>query len=555
MSTTPPIPIASTTTNVWDIEEDRAGNLWIGTLGGGLDYFDRSNNTFTHYLPDPTQAGSLSGWNVQLLHIDRQQNLWVGTEYGGLNKLTPGSTHFKNWQHQKEDSLSLRSNSILSLLEDKKGQIWVGTEGGGLHLLSNDEHSFKNYSLREGLPSTVVNAIEEDSQGFLWLSTNLGLSRFDPQQEVFTNFDKNDGLQSNQFNPRASLRSRSGKMYFGGINGFNVFVPDSIRSNANRPGIVITAFLLFNEPVPVGDYKGRKLITKPLNEEPRIQLNYTDDVFTIRFAALEYTNPAKNAVAYQLEGFDDEWNFVDARHRTATYTNLDAGEYTFLLKAANNSGMWSEHIKRLYIVILPPFWETWWFRLLLALAFIGLIFLYIAYLDDKRKEEHQKQLLKAEQEILRLKNEKLGEEINQKNAQLSAALLQSAHKNNTLDDLKRQLKEQSLQETTQQQRSELRRLIRKIDTEINSIDYWEQFQLNFDQIHQQFSKKLHEKHPQLTPNDIRLCCLIKINMTNREIAAIQNISIAGIEKSKYRLKKKLHLDKDSDLNQYILSIH
>ena len=551
----PSVPSSLTNNNVWDIEEDQFGNLWIGTLGGGLDYFDRTTNTFTHYLHNPQIQGSLSGWNVQVLLIDSKNNLWVGMEYGGLNKLEAGSDQFEHWEKQEKDSLSLRSNSILAIKEDRNGQIWIGTEGGGLHLLSADEQTFKNYSLQDGLPSMVINSIEEDQHGYLWLSTNLGLSRFDPENITFVNFDKNDGLQSNQFNPRASLNSRSGQLYFGGIDGFNVFTPDSIHVNNNPPEIVFTDFLLFNESVPIGLYQGREILTQPLNDEPTITLQYSDNVFTIQFAIVEYTNSSKNLAAYQLEGFDEGWNYVPAQHRTATYTNLDAGTYTFLLKGANNSGVWSDEIKQLHITILPPFWETWWFRLLLVLLSIGLVFLYIAYLDNKRKEAHQKQLMKAEQEILRLKNEKLGKEIDQKNAQLSAALLQSAHKNNTLDDLKRQLSDQSLQGPGhQQQRHELRRLIRKIDAEIKSVDYWEQFQLNFDQIHQQFSKKIHDLHPQLTANDIRLCCLIKINMTNREIASIQNISVPGIEKSKYRLKKKLQLPKSADLNQYILSI-
>ncbi len=549
----PSDPFSLSNDNVWAIGEREDGSLWIGTLGGGLERFDVDENRFYHFQPDPGDPRSLSGLNVQVLLVDDANNLWIGTEYHGLNKLISVEEGFLSWQKDEKDSTSLRVNSVLCIHQSRDGRIWVGTEGGGLHLMMEDERSFRNFSVKDGLPSNVVNAIEEDEKGILWISTNMGLSAFNPYTKTFTNYDKNDGLQSNQFNRSASLTSRSGEMYFGGIYGVNAFHPREVTINGNLPQVVFTDFKLFNQSVPVGRYGRRAILPKPLNEEPTITLRYSDNVFTIEFAAIEFTNPYKNRYAYLLEGFEENWNFVDATHRRATYTNLDAGEYTFKVKASNNSGLWKDTPKAIHIIVTPPFWETWWFRLLLALLAIALVIIYVRLKDARRKREHQKQLMQAEQEILRLKNEKLGREIKEKNAQLAAALLQTAHKNNSLSDLKRELAELSQHQNGGTERKrELRHLIRKIDTEIDSEDYWEQFQLNFDQVHQQFSARLHEQHPQLSLNDIRLCCLIKINMTNREIASIQNISVGAVEKSKYRLKKKLALDKEEDLNTYIL---
>lgn len=549
----PSDPFSLSNDNVWAIEEGKDGNLWIGTLGGGLEKFDVATGRFHHFQPVPGDPSSLSGLNVQVLLLDKGGNLWIGTEYGGLNKLISEEKGFLSWQKDEKDSTSLRVNSILCIHQSRNGRIWVGTEGGGLHLLMEDERSFRNYSVKDGLPSNVVNAIEEDEKGMLWLSTNMGISAFNPYTKKFTNYDKNDGLQSNQFNRSASLTSRSGEMYFGGIHGVNAFHPREVTVNSNLPRVVFTDFKLFNQSVPVGRHGRRSILPKPLNEEPTITLRYSDNVFTLEFAAIEFTNPYKNKYAYQLEGFEENWNYVDATHRRATYTNLDAGEYTFKVKASNNSGLWNDSPKIVHIVVTPPFWETWWFRLLLALLAIALVILYVRIKDARRKREHQKQMMQAEQEILKLKNEKLGRKIKEKNAQLAAALLQTAHKNNSLSGLKKELAELSqVQNGGTERKRELRHLIRKIDSEIDSEDYWEQFQLNFDQVHQEFSARLHEQHPQLSLNDIRLCCLIKINMTNREIASIQNISVGAVEKSKYRLKKKLALEKEEDLNNYIL---
>ncbi|MFN0212932.1 MAG: two-component regulator propeller domain-containing protein [Saprospiraceae bacterium] len=544
--------------NVWAIREDWDGKLWIATLGGGLNRFDYTNKRFYRFQPDanwPNSPNHLSDWNVRTLMVDKNNQMWIGTEFGGLNKRDPVSGTFTNWRVNSANAKGLKSNSILCLHQDHSGCLWLGTEGDGLFKMADDQQSFQQYTTKDGLPSNVINAIEADQNGLLWISTNQGLASFELPTQRINTYDQNDGLKSNQFNPGASLTTRSREIYFGGISGINAFVPNAIKSNPVPPKVVFTDFKLFNRSLPLGKFEGRTIYSGPLNEGPAVQLNYSDNVFTISFTALDFTNPARNQFAYRLVGFEEVWNLVDASRRYATYTNLDAGDYVFQVKATNNSGVWAEKVAELAICISPPFWETWWFLFLLTSMIGGLMALYIYYLDNKRKEAHQKELLKAEQEILQLKNERLSEEVEKKNDQLSAALLQSAHKNNSLDGLKKQLTGISLEfQGDAEQKKEIRQLIRKIDVELSSEDYWEQFQLNFDQVHQQFSKKLHQRHSQLSPNDIRLCCLLRINMTNKEIAAIQSVSLGSVEKSKYRLKKKLTLDKDADLNLYILDL-
>ncbi len=540
--------------NVWDIVEDKNNHLWIGTLGGGLDRYDPQNDTFEHYVPNPDNPSSISDVQVQVLMIDSKNNLWIGTEYGGLNKFLPDRKTFKHWKKEENLSNGLHANSVLSLLEDRKQRIWVGTEGGGLHLLSADEKSFKNYTTKNGLPSDVINGLLQDQTGNIWISTNAGIALFDPEKENFINFNKKDGLQSSRFNPNAALLSREGTVFFGGIQGFNVFVPSQIKENKHLPRPAFTDFKLFNQSVKNGKFKKRKIFDVALNDEPTISLSYFDNVFTIEFTAIEYTNPSKNKIAYRLIGFQNEWNYVEATQRSATFTNLDAGTYTFEIKVSNALGKWSETPKRLMIEIAPPFWQTYWFKGLVIICVLVLFVAYIRYQNWLKKEEYQKKLLLAEQAMLQQNNERLQEEIKRQNAEIAASLLQFAHKNSLFGDLKKEL--ENLMQTEKENKntsSKIKQLSRKIDEEVKSENYWEQFHLNFDKVHQDFSKKLSQKHPELTLNDIRLCCFIRINMNNAEIAEIQNISIRGVEKSRYRLKKKLNLENE-DLNHYILHL-
>lgn len=536
--------------NVWSVVEDGKGNLWIGTLGGGLNRFDVEKRKFFRYTPDtniPPRPGRLFDWNIRVLLVDGQDNLWIGTEFGGLNKRDPATGQFSHWLANTGDSTALQSNFILCLHLDRRGRLWVGTEGGGLHLMAK-EGVFKNYSIKDGLPSNVINAIEEDDSGTLWISTNSGLAALNPETGMVATFDQHDGLQSNQFNPGASLRTRKGEIYFGGVLGVNSFIPENIVVDSLPAKVVFTDFKLFNKSLPAS-------ACGPLNERPEISLRYSDNVFTIEFAALEFNNPAKYQYAYRLLGFEEEWNVVNAKQRRATYTNLNGGKYTFQVRASKSKGVWSKEPIELVINVSPPFWKAWWFRAIVTLLVLGAIVAFLVFLDSKRMEAHQKRLMKAEQEILKLRNDRLSEEVREKNAQLSAALLQTAHKNTSLDKLKKQLLDIGRDKTADAlQKKEIRQLVRKIDSELSSEDYWEQFQLNFDQVHQQFSQLLHLRHPELTPNEIRLCCLLRINMTNREIAAIQNTSLSAVEKSKYRLKKKLGLEKEADLNAYVLGI-
>ena len=274
------------------------------------------------------------------------------------------------------DSNSLSNNCILTIYEDRSGSLWVGTGGGGVNKLIRDgknSHNarFVRYSEEDGLANDFVYGILEDDQGHLWLSTNRGFSKFNPKTETFKNYDERDGLQSNEFNGGAYYKNRSGKMFFGGINGFNAFYPDNVLDNPYVPSISVTDFQIFNKPVSIGEHSPLK---KHITETAEIGLSYAQNIFSFEIAALDYTTPDKNQYKYMMEGFDKDWIFTDADNRIVTYMNLDPGEYVFRVRGSNNDAIWNEEGTSIRIIITPPIWETWWLRVLVALGAIGLAF-------------------------------------------------------------------------------------------------------------------------------------------------------------------------------------
>jgi len=348
------------------ILEDEQGTLWLATIGNGLGIFDRETEQFSFYANDPNDPRTISDNVIAQVYEDREHVLWIATFSGGLERFDRAAEGFTHYTHNPEDAQSLSSNAVLAVYEDTRGALWVVTTGG-LDRLDRQTGAFTHYRAKDGLPNEVVYGMLEDEQGFLWISTNGGLSRFDPEAGTFKNYTERDGLQSNEFNMSAYCKSRSGEMFFGGINGLNSFYPDALQDDTTAPPVVITNFELFNAPVPVG---GDSPLQAPIAETQAITLSYQDDFFSFEFAALHYAAPEQNQYAYMMEGLDKDWNYVGNR-RFAGYTSVPAGKYTFKVKAANSDGVWNEEGTSLRIAVVPPFWQTWWFRVLAIAALAG----------------------------------------------------------------------------------------------------------------------------------------------------------------------------------------
>ncbi|MGD9361593.1 MAG: two-component regulator propeller domain-containing protein, partial [Desulfobacterales bacterium] len=357
--------------SVVNIYEDRTGTLWIGTYGGGINALDRETDQFTRYRHDPSDPRSLSANIVLSVFEDRAGVLWVGTTSSGLNKFNREVGEFTHFRHDASDPNSISADGVTSIYEDRAGNLWIGTVGGLDKFDRHHNRVVRHYSTKNGLPNDMICGILEDEQGKLWLSTQNGLSRFDHRKESFRNYSVSDGLQGNTFflySPPSI--SPSGEMFFGGSNGFNAFYPGEIVDNLIPPPVLITNFLLANRPVPIG---GGSVLKKSILETDELILSYQDDIFSFEFVALNYRAPEQSRYKYKMEGFEDEWNEVDITRRFATYTNLDPSDYVFRVIASNNDGVWNEEGASIMITITPPWWETNWFRISIAIIGAGLL--------------------------------------------------------------------------------------------------------------------------------------------------------------------------------------
>ncbi|MCP4217361.1 MAG: histidine kinase, partial [bacterium] len=373
----PGVPGTLSHNRVRDIRRDSAGFLWLALWDGGVNRFDPKTGTARHYRFNPDKPDSISDDNAYCLHMDVSGVLWVGTVRNGLNRYNKDTDNFTRFQQDISNPQSLSHNSVYCIYENPKtseaeGILWIGTGGKGLNKFDTKNNKWRYYGLEHGMANDVVYGILEDERGNLWLSTNLGISKFNPKTETFNNYDIEDGLQGNEFTGGAYYRSGSGEMFFGGINGFNTFFPGEIKNNPYIAPVMITGFNLFNKPMA---------FNKAFYNVREVSLSYKDNFISFDFVTLNYRAPEKSKYAYKLEGFDRDWIWCGNRH-TAVYTNLSGGAYEFKVKAANNDDLWNMEGASVRLLVSPPFWKKPWFWLLACLSLPGFIFLVYKYRTD-----------------------------------------------------------------------------------------------------------------------------------------------------------------------------
>ncbi|MBI3194560.1 MAG: hypothetical protein HYZ34_08875 [Ignavibacteriae bacterium] len=369
-------------------EQDDA--VWVGTRDGvDIVRLDRDGNPrFKHFLHDANNPKSYSGSRVNAFLKDSKNMLWIATQGGGVNMidLNNPETTFVYYDMDEKNPASISSNQVKCILEDINGSLWFGTDGGGLNQFNREMQTFQHFTVKDGLPNNVIYGMLEDNDGNFWLSTNNGLSKFNSSTHLFKNYSVEDGLQSNEFNTGSYFKSKRGEMFFGGINGLNAFFPDSIEQSFYIPPVVLTGFKLFNTSLSPGDsVDGRVILQKHISETNEIELSYSDNVFTIEFASLDFSSPQQNLYAYILEGFDKTWISTTSDQRSVTYTNLDAGEYVFRVIGSNSDGVWNKDGAMLRIIITPPFWKLWWFISLSFFTLFGATFWIVITRYDRLK--------------------------------------------------------------------------------------------------------------------------------------------------------------------------
>jgi ligand-binding sensor domain-containing protein/PAS domain-containing protein len=444
-------PNGLTNNKILALRLDSYGELWIGTWAGGVNLYNRETGKFKHYMYDPNNPTSIGDNNIFYIYEDSRKEIWICTWGNGINKYNRITDDFTRFTNDKNDSNSFANSASVMMIEDFKGyywiategaglimydrdknkfirygdvnnsenetsglssisvyalyedtqkRLWIGTNGGGLDLFNRDNNTFKIFRMRDGLPNDAILGILEDDDGNLWLSTNEGLCKFNPNNITFKNYNASDGLQSNQFGRWAFKSLSTGELMFGGVKGFNIFDPKKVIDNSYKPPVYITGFKLFNEDVEIGE---KSVLKHNILTTKHLKLRYFQNIFSFEYTALNYRQSEKNQYMYMMEGFNDEW--INAKNeRKVSFTNLDPGNYVFRVKASNNDGIWNEEGVALDITIVPPFWKTWWFRIL-VLIIIG----WIVYSFIKLRN----QTIKRDKDILQSKID-AGEEAVQK---------------------------------------------------------------------------------------------------------------------------------------------
>ncbi|WP_207421590.1 ligand-binding sensor domain-containing protein, partial [Desertivirga brevis] len=386
------------------IEEDLDGSLWVGTWDAGLNCYNRRTNEFERFYPGKNDPYSISGRNVWNIKRDHRGLLWLAITYVGIDVLDPKKGVVKRFKKDSESPYGLGSdiiyllvedsqknmwactagglfrydpekngfrayrtfpdNDIRAFLQDSKGNYWAGSANKGIFLFDTKGTVIRKFDTGNGLANNQIHGLLEDKSGKLWVSTNLGISCIDPGNGNIRNYSRGDGLQGNQFFMQSFYQNRSGSIFFGGFNGFNMFKPENLKNNDFNPPVYLTDLKIFNKSVIPG-IKDSPL-KQQISEVKEIFLSWKQNMISFSFAAINYTFSAKTQYAYKLEGFDKEWHLVGDQ-RIANFTNLSPGKYVFRVKAANNDGLWNEDGTSVKIIILPPFWLTWWFRTLAVL--------------------------------------------------------------------------------------------------------------------------------------------------------------------------------------------
>jgi len=377
--------------NVPSLFVDHKGVVWVGTMDG-LDAFDPATERFRVY------RASGDGLNqYQVIAEDSQGTLWLGTEFTGLQRLDPSTGRFTIYRNRPGTGGSLSNDHVNAICIDTSGIIWLGTQNG-LNRFDPVTQTFTAYYERDGLPGNVITGIHEDERGNLWLSTRNGLSRFDPRAKTFANYSASDGIvRGNIYGPHAGWKGSRGEMFFDTTAGVIAFFPEKVVDNPYIAPVVLTDFRLFGKPVPIG---GESPLKESITVTDSLTLSAAQSMFSLEFSILSYVNPGENRYRYRLEGLDTGWNETSTVHRLVTYTTLPPRDYVFRVQGSNNRGLWNETGASVHIRILPPWWSTSWFRVIVGASLL-LLLLSVYYLRIRSAERRHVEIRALNEQLIK----------------------------------------------------------------------------------------------------------------------------------------------------------
>ena len=394
--------------SVYAIEFDYLNNMWIGLFTKGLMKIPeqewrnskKTNLNYKLYLSDYNDTVSVSGNQQWVIYNDKDSNLWIGG-VGGLNKYNYESDNFTR---------VFNPGTIKSIDFDSKGKIWMGTIGEGLFSYDLTTKNYKRYTLQDGLGNSFIYGIVIDSSDNIWISTESGLSRFNIETAKFRNYDILDGLPDDHFDDKSATKLSDGRIYMGTNRGFTIFQPEKIKDDTSRSKVVLSSLQINNHWLKF--YKTRSKGSAkyiPIGQLSKIRLKPYEKDITFEFAALLYSAPYKIHYSYMLSGYDKEWLSTGSDNRLARYTNLDGGDYRFLVKAANSDGQWTGEPLEINIIVVPPFYKTAVFRLMVAVLLLVLMFLAFKWRLGTEVRQKKKLAKLVDQRTIELskKNEEL----------------------------------------------------------------------------------------------------------------------------------------------------
>jgi ligand-binding sensor domain-containing protein len=372
---------------IWSLHRDDDGTLWVGTRGNGIVLFDRERRCVRHLTFNdrtPANGDRRVVWDIAR---DSHGDLWAATSMG-LYRWIPGRDGFKPYPASPSISHALSEENVCAIMEDPSGTLWFTTYGGGLNRYNRATDDFTSITTHDGLPSNTLYGALMDDAGRLWISSNTGLTLYDPVTGGSHVYTVGDGLQGNEFSFRAWCRLPDGELLFGGIHGLTRFHPDSLLPSSRSVPMVITEFRVFDA-----------IARQEIADRDTITLSHDQSFISFEFVALDYINPAAVRYAYRLEGFDDNWVYCGQR-RYASFTNLDPGTYTFMVRGTNSDGVWNPRPLRVVLRVVPPYWMTWWFRSVAGVVLVAAGGAWIRSMRDR--ERLRRRSVESQLQALRL---------------------------------------------------------------------------------------------------------------------------------------------------------